>query len=152
MKKPTDKSLTQAVNIRKEADAIVSALQELVKKFLRKSEKNQTELLECLKILDERYVRSRRTKAILSTIFDIMHEEINQTPRQSPKSCEMSALPTADLDADILDAEFLEFVEKPDLSAKCTECGKTEHGSERFLKAQGWKIKGAKICLECNLL
>jgi hypothetical protein len=39
-----------------------------------------------------------------------------------------------------------------ELTAVCSECEKTETGSRRFLKAQGWKLKGEQLCVACDLL
>lgn len=38
-----------------------------------------------------------------------------------------------------------------EISVICCDCGKTETGSEKFLKAQGWCLKNKPRCVKCDL-
>jgi hypothetical protein len=37
------------------------------------------------------------------------------------------------------------------LTAVCDECGKTQTGEKKFLKAEGWELNGKSLCVKCDL-
>lgn len=48
-------------------------------------------------------------------------------------------------------AQIPEQIDALEIEVVCSDCGKTQTGSEQFLKGMGWKLKGKPRCLNCDL-